>query len=479
MKGAVGEIRSIETDFSADGSVPSRPRRPVAIDLFSGAGGLSLGFETAGFDVLSAIEYDPVHAATHLYNFPLTDVLCADVAALTAEDLLSSAERGWSLHHPDEPWDGVVDAIVGGPSCQGFSTMGRQDASDERNQLIFEFVRLVVEVRPRAFCMENVPGFLDRRFDGIRAKAFAILRQAGYVIIGEDSALKAEEFGVPQKRRRVVILGVLGESDLRSPIPSYESPFTVADAFSGLPAGDSHALPTDSDLLELDDEWLAKRSLNQNEYIRQAGILGIGNEDFGYARVIDVSKLSGCRAVRHSAASIRRFAATEQGTKERISRYYKLSPAAPALTLRAGTGRERGAFSAARPLHPTAPRVITVREAARLHSFPDWFRFHTTNWHAHRQIGNAVPPLLARAAAASLIEALRLVPESSTRAPIPFGHSTLLELSPTEAARYFSVSETQVPKRTRVLREATLTLPPNDDHLLETPSAAFQGEAVA
>ncbi len=368
---------------------------------------------------------------------------------------MASARRGWEAHYPGVEWDGVVDAIIGGPSCQGFSTMGNQDADDERNQLIHEFVRLVCEIRPRAFCMENVPGLLDARFDRIRSRALGELRQAGYKVSGQDVVLKAEDYGVPQKRRRVVILGVLdAELPPAAPAKLPGAAFTVADAFEGLPDLWRYPSLDTTDVIRLTSTAQTRRRSAAGDYVRVAGILADGGDHRGHARVVDHTILTGCRRTRHSKMSTDRFDATKPGNKEPVSRYYRLSLDTQALTLRAGTGRERGAFSAARPLHPTSPRVITVREAARLHSFPDWFRFHTTNWHAHRQIGNAVPPLLARAAAESLLAAIGAQPRSSDRGRMELGDEMLISLSPTEAAAHLAVSTDQVPKRKRSQADA-------------------------
>lgn len=425
-------------------------RRPVVIDLFSGAGGLSLGFESAGFDVVAAVEYDPVHAATHLFNFPLTDVLCRDVKTVTGDELRASAKRGWELHHPDQEWDGVIDVIVGGPSCQGFSRIGKQSEDDDRNQLVFEFVRLVEEVKPRAFCMENVQGFLDSRFDRLRAEALRRLRDAGYAISGHEKVLKAEEFGVPQKRRRVFVLGHLGDVAPVRPLATHTTAPTVGDAFAGLPDPQTYPRLLDSDVATLTKVDAAAITNAKNEYLILGGIRGDGSEAFGHPRIVDRTRLAGCKFTQHREVSITRFAATAQGSNEAVSRYYRLNEKEPALTLRAGTGTERGAFSAARPLHPTKPRVITVREAARLHSFPDWFRFHVTNWHGHRQIGNAVPPLLAAAAARSLLASLKLTPSKSTHAPLKLGAESLLSLNATEAAEELKAVANQLPgKRVR------------------------------
>ena len=437
---------------------PTPTRRPVAIDLFAGAGGLSLGFEMAGFDVLSAVEYDPVHAATHLYNFPLTDVLCRDVRTVSAAELIESTRRGWTAHNPNSgEWDGIVDVLIGGPSCQGFSVMGRQDIDDDRNQLIGEFVRLVEAIRPRAFCMENVPGFLHTRFDGLRNEALDRLRAAGYSISGQQKPLLATDFGVPQKRKRVFIMGALTGEAPTIPKAKTAPAATVANAFEGLPDLENYATAGESDVILLTTTDQARLE-SVNDYLAFAGTAGRGNERYGHRRNIDKSSLSGCKKTSHRPESILRFSETAQGTTEKISRAYRLSENRASNTLRAGTGRERGAFSASRPLHPTVPRVITVREAARLHSFPDWFRFHTTNWHGHRQIGNAVPPLLAVAAAESILSALDLKPQKSENAAIDFGDESLLSLNPTTAAVILSAISSQVPRQ-RQREVAVLTLP--------------------
>ncbi len=115
---------------------PAGSSRPTCIDLFGGAGGLSLGFEQAGFDVLATVEYDPVHALVHRRNFPDCEVLCRKVKALTGQDLLAAAERGFRRMRPGARWSGSIDAVIGGPSCQGFSGGGVRDEDDERNGLL-------------------------------------------------------------------------------------------------------------------------------------------------------------------------------------------------------------------------------------------------------------------------------------------------------------------------------------------------------
>ncbi|WP_372505431.1 DNA cytosine methyltransferase [Actinomadura luteofluorescens] len=422
---------------------PDSRSRPIAIDLFAGAGGLSLGFEQAGFDVVAAVEYDPVHAATHLFNLPSCEVLCRDVANLSAETLLQAARAGFRKLHPRRQWPGQVDAIIGGPPCQGFSAGGKREEDDSRNQLLLHFVRLVEEVRPRALCLENVAGLLETRFDRVREEAFGRLRAAGYRLSGDESPLNCLDFGVPQSRRRVVILGIL-----EAPAPTLVTVDyrpSVEDAFEGLPSPLKYATLLQSDEVKLDEDDIRRRQCIRNSYARQLAGLDPLSDDKSRLRRWDPAIITGARRTVHTEATIARFAATAPGSVEPKSRLYRLPSHGPSRTLRAGTGSERGAHTSPRPIHPEEDRVITVREAARLHGYPDWFRFHTTNWHGHRQIGNSVPPPLARAAAHALLVALQRRP-MRLRAAVPLGEVSLLHLSRKEAQPIFNALTSEIPK---------------------------------
>ncbi|MGW0772691.1 DNA cytosine methyltransferase [Streptomyces sp. NPDC002835] len=418
-------------------------RRLVAIDLFAGVGGLSLGFEQAGFDVLAAVEYDPVHAAAHSYNFPLTEVLCRDVKNIGREEIISAAHRGWRLHHRSGPaWDGAVDVIIGGPSCQGFSTMGHRNQHDERNDLLLEFVRIVVEVRPRAFCLENVPGLLQDRYSAVREAALTRLRSAGYRVSGFDRSVNAAHYGVPQNRKRVVIMGALDVEV--APLTTHPDLVTVAESFARLPDASDNAGLMDTDRAPISEFPRASWGLDSSTYAEYMEDSRKDPADLSRPRVWDTSILANSRLSAHSIESVRRFSRTAQGSVEPVSRFYRLSLAGQSRTLRAGTGRERGAFTSPRPLHPVRDRVITVREAARLHSFPDWFGFHRTNWHGHRQIGNSVPPLLARAAGRCIAQALGASPVRG-RSEIRLGSDSLLQVSMGEAAPLFRALPEEIP----------------------------------
>ena len=169
---------------------------------------------------------------------------------------------------------------------------------------------------------------------------------------------------------------------------------------------------------------------------------------FGYRRRYDPNMLTSSMRTDHNEESRMRFAETECGRTEPISRFHKLDPHGICNTLRAGTNTDRGAFTSPRPIHYLYPRCITVREAARLHSYPDWFRFHVTKWHGFRQIGNSVPPMLARAVAGCIVKAMRLRPKPPKEI-VRLGDPKLLEMTLAQAAEYYGVSTGVIAKRNR------------------------------
>lgn len=409
---------------------------------------MSLGFEQAGFDVVAAVEYDPVHAATHAFNFPQCEIVCRDVANLSAADVLAAARRGFARLYPRVPWPGQLDALIGGPPCQGFSAGGKREQDDERNDLLLHFVRLVEELKPQVFCLENVAGLLERKFDGIREEAFERLKRAGYALSGTETALNSLSFGVPQSRRRVIVLGALGDSPPARPAP-VEGQITVAEALDGLPSPAAYPELLDSDEAALLPEHLERRAAIASAYSRTlAGVEALPG-DKSRPRLWSPSRITNARRTVHTDETIGRFATTPSGTVEPKSRLYRLPLNGPSRTLRAGTGSERGSHTSPRPIHPSEDRVITVREAARLHGYPDWFRFHTTNWHGHRQVGNSVPPPLARAAATALLGSLGHSPVA-LRAAISLGDVSLLTLSRTKARAVVDAKVDELPAaRTR------------------------------
>lgn len=426
-------------------------QRPTAIDLFAGAGGMALGFEQAGFDIIGAIDIDPIHCATYEYNYPLWYILCADAREIRGGDILQLAD----LTHEQ------VDVVFGGPPCEGFSVAGKRDIDDPRNALVFHFLRLVLEVQPKYFVMENVPGLVAGTHKKFLAEVLERYRTNGYNVPAFQQ-LDAADFGVPQRRRRVFLIG----SRQDQPVASYPNPDhraidevngrhnmpktpTVWDAIGDLPEIEKHP-----ELLERD--WLTDVPHPAGSYARRLDGMTRDPHDFSYPRVWDDSVLTGMARTRHGPNAIADFRATEWGHVEPKSHLFRLHPNGLCNTLRAGTPSDRGSFTAARPIHPYKPRCITVREAARLHSFPDWFRFHATKWHGFRQIGNSVPPLLARALAAGVMNALGKKPTRPRKKIRLPPESHLLTFNMTEAAKWFAVDRCVIEPRCRRSPESTV-----------------------
>lgn len=417
-------------------------RRPVAIDLFSGAGGLSLGLEQAGFDVLAAVDADPVHALAYGHNFPATTVLCDDVARLGAADLGAAARSGAAAL--GRAWTGEVDCLAGGPSCQGFSVIGARDPSDPRNSLVFEFARIVSEIQPRYFVLENVPGLLSAPFRPMLERLMAALRDAGFELDDSPWKLEAYDFGVPQRRRRLFLVGARAGLTLPA-IPVGAAHVTAGEAIGDLLALSRFPASSKSDELELSREELQALESRASGFV--AHLRAERPTDLSAPRLWNRAVLTGVAGTLHREDVRIRLASIPLGERESTSRLPKLDPGKPSPTLRAGTGREHGSHTSVRPVHYAEPRVITVREAARLHAFPDWFRFHVTRWHALRQIGNSVPPPLGCAVAAAVATALGAQP--SRRQPMALGDPSTLRLSLGEAALALDVPPSQLPPARR------------------------------
>lgn len=187
------------------------------------------------------------------------------------------------------------------------------------------------------------------------------------------------------------------------------------------------------------DEVFAAEWGRPSRYASELRLLSDDGWHFGYRRLWNPRVLTSSMRTSHTAISRRRFAETRPGEVEPISRFYRLRPEGFSNTLRAGTDAARGAFTSPRPIHYAHSRCITVREMARLHGFPDWFRFHETKWHGARQIGNAVPPPLARAIASEIMHALGLTSEHPTVLQ-SLGDPKLLRMNMREAAEHFGVA---------------------------------------
>ena len=354
------------------------------VDLFSGAGGLSLGAARAAFAIRGAIDTDTEAISAHKRNFPHTVHLQTDVSALSGQSLRSSLGLN----------NGNLTGIIGGPPCQGFSYIGRNDKNDARNDLFVAFFKIVSEARPLFFLAENVPGIMHNKYSGIRAKAFSYV-EGKYVVL-LPIIVSANDYGAPTTRTRVFFFGYLPDemehltSDSFNPPPDVET-VRVQDAFRGLPTKIKPVWQTE------EQSWRIVHVHGKGHYAsRLHGHIPHGVGDLSaMKRLRNENRASGFLGTVHSKAVAERYAATECGKYDQISRSYRLDPKGFCPTLRAGTGSDHGSFQAVRPLHPTEARVITPREAARLQGFPDWFQFSPTKWHSFRQIGSSVSPILA------------------------------------------------------------------------------------
>lgn len=335
----------------------------VAIDLFAGAGGTTLGLRRAGFDVRLAVELDPAKALALAGNHPRTNVLglpgtVGEVRKLAAADIATAAGLN----------GGSPDLVVGCPPCQGYSTQGKHRSDDARNYLYMEFVRLVEGLGPKAVVFENVPGMATLHDGRFLADLLERLGHIGY----EPTVwhLKASELGVPQVRQRLFVAALAGTKPGRPPYR--RRAVAVWDAIADLPAAP------------------AKPRGEPSRPVRYSG-----SPRSAYAAALRGKRqtVTGCEVSRHSPSLVARFRRLEWGQADQPTWHRRLHPHQPAPTLTAGT-RTR---TACRPVHPYADRALTVREGARLASFPDWYKFPPQIAEAWSQIGNCVPPLMAEA----------------------------------------------------------------------------------
>lgn len=419
-------------------------KKPFGVDLFAGAGGLSLGFEQAGFDVAAAVEYDPIHCATHEFNFPECAAICRSVADIDGKYIRNHSRIGNSN----------VDVLFGGAPCQGFSMIGKRALDDPRNSLVYHFVRLVAELKASYFVFENVRGLTLGEHRKFLDEIILEFRKNSYRVVEDYRVLNAVDYGVPQDRQRLFLIGVRKGF----PLPEYPDPSHAVNGGTDTANLFRQATPTVWDALrdvpEADDyeellhrDWVKARFKKSTAYSAPLRGDEIDPDDYSTPRKFDASLLTSSLRTVHTDLSKKRFLETRHGDTEPVSRFHKLDPRGVCNTIRAGTASDHGAFTSPRPIHPHSPRCITVREAARLHSYPDWFRFHVTKWHGFRQIGNSVPPLLARAVASKIREAFP-APQKSNR-PVAQGDSRLLSLAMSGAAKHYGVRSDVVPKRTR------------------------------
>ncbi|HVJ55412.1 MAG TPA: DNA cytosine methyltransferase [Aliidongia sp.] len=374
-------------------------RKLQAVSLFAGCGGFCEGMELAGIEVKVAVEWDKYSCETYRANFPRTPLFEGDVHDFLAGD---------GDAHRKEYGLGAIDLVFGGPPCQGYSQIGPRDLTDDRNELYLQYARVVGTLKPRMFLMENVPNLLLMKKGHFKD---AILKHFASMGYSNTTFLKvsAADFGVPQTRERVFFFGSRDDIDIPVDLRAYANgvleklkvakPVTVWEAIGDLPSEVVHSgktmpypaaknLSSFQKLMRL-DESLAPYS----QATKRKRALGKAKAELHNHHT---KEMLSKRA--HLISFLKPGMKADSLPKEiwdgaRPEKWRRLHPDLPSYTILAQMHRDLSEW-----VHPKLERWITVREAARLQSFHDGFIFKSSEWQMLKQIGNAVPPLLAFAA---------------------------------------------------------------------------------
>ncbi|MEE5988229.1 DNA cytosine methyltransferase [Ligilactobacillus equi] len=351
------------------------------IDLFAGAGGFSTGFKKAGYKITKAVEFDSSIAETYKNNHPETKMIVDDIR---------------NVDQSDEFQPGEADLIIGGPPCQGFSMAGARNRDgfidDPRNYLFKHYFNIVKRVKPRVFIIENVKGLLSMAKGQIFKEIQNIFSDKNR-LDGDSYTLywrvaKAVEFGIPQKRERVIIVGVLNGNDInfeelwektKDDITHKDKSFfdrvTIADAIKNLPTPTSDGI-IDEPYPETDYErYIAGKEIPQKIYNHETRV----HSEKVLARLQKIEVGDNFQSLNENIKSV------HSGS------YGRMSWDEPAMTITTRFDTPSGG----RFTLPDQNRTLTAREAARIQSFPDAYRFYGNKTSINKQIGNAVPPKLA------------------------------------------------------------------------------------
>lgn len=333
------------------------------LDLFCGCGGLSLGFEEAGYNVLLGIDIWEDALKTYAYNHKHSKILCADMSTLRGEDV------------KDIIGDNCVDVIIGGPPCQGFSIAGKRIVNDDRNKLYKGFVRMVEYFKPKAFVMENVPNILSIGDGAVRETIINDFKSLGYTV--ETKVLTASDYGVPQNRRRAVFVG-LTKGNFDFDIPMVAEKVTTKEALSDLPEQSIE-----------DGGKYSVESTSGYQKLMRINSIGVYNHEVTQHNEQTVRIIS----MVPDGGNYKDLPKEFQETRKVHIAWTRLNSKRPSITIDTG---HRHHF------HYKWNRVPTVRESARIQSFPDDFIFLCSKTSQYKQVGNAVPPLMAKAIAEQL-----------------------------------------------------------------------------
>jgi DNA (cytosine-5)-methyltransferase 1 len=354
------------------------------VDLFCGCGGFSLGFKNAGFNIAFGIDLWKDATVTYKHNFPDAVVLNQDIRNLTGKDILSMTEKTAE----------DIDVIIGGPPCQGFSLSGKRLIDDPRNELYKSFVSIVGEIRPKVFVMENVPGIIKLFGGKVCKQVIEDFSDRGYNV--DFKILSADNYGVPQHRKRVFFVGIRknnisSEKFFEFPEPLYGNNtskplLTSKDAISDL-----DFIPDNTVLGESIDYKLPV----ENEYQRL--MRNGSNKILNHTVTLHTEKTKSIIAMVPDGGNYKSLPEELWQTRKVNIAWTRMDSGKPCFTIDTGHNHH---------FHYRANRVPTVRESARIQSFPDTFEFIGIKTSQLKQVGNAVPPLLSCAIGEKIIQLL-------------------------------------------------------------------------
>lgn len=342
------------------------------LDLFCGAGGLSLGFKHAGFEIKGGIDFDNDAISTHHKNFPDSISICTDIKKFDNNQIVELFND--------------VDVIIGGPPCQGFSNanMWQKGVEDDRNKLFFEFIRFVEVLFPKVVLIENVPGILTKNDSFAKIKIYEILDKLGYYV--DSNVLMASDFGVPQIRKRAFFIGVRKDVQAKFSFNNLKikPKVSVKEAIG--------------DLYNIDNET----SFNKEETSDYQRKMREKSGDFIYNHEVKYPNIKVQERMKYvpqggNWRDVPENLWDSKRDNRHSSAYKRINETSQSITIDTGHMNY---------FHPKYNRVPTVRESARLQSFSDDFIFLGSKTSQFRQVGNAVPPLLAQAIAEELYRLL-------------------------------------------------------------------------
>lgn len=377
----------------------------TAVDLFSGAGGISLGLANAGFRVVLASDISPSCALTHKSNMPEIPFLLGDISDISGEQILEAAglQRG------------ELDLLIGGPPCQGYSILGAREADDPRNRLFDDFFRIAAAVQPKYLVIENVPGLAT-----LHGGMFLPLIARGFQNLGYRytcAELLAAQYGVPQMRWRMFFIGVREDSGL--PLPSFPAPTHGRRGIGELvpnrsissedSAGFLTTFDAIGDLPEIPAGQLGKEysqaPTTPYQIAMRADAIGLENHYSARMSSINLERFRHLRPGqdwRDLPRNLLPEGMKRAALKDHTRRFRRMKwDGVPRSIITRFRDPKSGEYT-----HPTQDRTITIREAARIQGFPDWFRFEGPITSQYEQVGNAVPTLLAKAMGEQVRQAL-------------------------------------------------------------------------